>query len=184
MVNENNNSQVNEQELIAATQADSKAFGNLYKLYIGRVFKYVYSRLGNVPEAEDVTAQTFLAAFESFGKYRQDGHFASWLFTIARNKVVNYYRIPKKTAPLDSIEKSSIEIDPLQDMIRSDQLEVLANLVKALPEKDQELLRLRFLGEMSFSDIAKLIHRNEQAVKKAIYRLLARLKAQAEVSNE
>jgi RNA polymerase sigma-70 factor (ECF subfamily) len=57
-------------------------------------------------------------------------------------------------------------------------------LIQALPEEDRELLRLRFLAEMSFPEIARILHRNEEAVKKTIYRLLARLHSQLEVSNE
>jgi len=53
-----------------------------------------------------------------------------------------------------------------------------------LPQEDRELLRLRFLADMSFPEIARFLHRKEEAVKKSIYRLLARLKSQVEVSNE
>ncbi len=57
-------------ELIQAARRDPKAFGGLYLRYVESVFRYLYSRLGNVHEAEDLTAQTFLAAFESFDRFR------------------------------------------------------------------------------------------------------------------
>jgi RNA polymerase sigma-70 factor, ECF subfamily len=59
-----------ELRIIEAARKDPKAFGELYKLHVEYVFRYLYSRIGNVHEAEDITAQTFLAAFESFGKFR------------------------------------------------------------------------------------------------------------------
>jgi RNA polymerase sigma-70 factor (ECF subfamily) len=64
----------------------------LYSLYAQPVYRYIYSRIRSVPEAEDVTAQTFLAALEHFPMYRHDGCFASWLFSIARSKTMDYFR--------------------------------------------------------------------------------------------
>jgi len=69
-------------------------------------------------------------------------------------------------------------------VIQSDQAAFLSNLIRALPEEDRELLRLRFLADMSYPEIARFLHRKEEAVKKSIYRLLARLKSQVEVSND
>lgn len=184
MTYEQINPQSDELEIIRAARDDPKAFGKLYLLYVERVFRYLCGRLGNVHEAEDTTAQTFLAAFESFDKFRQDGRFASWLFTIARNKAIDLMRQRKNKISIDQVETISIEADPLNNVIRSDQVALLSQLIRALPEEDRELLRLRFLAGMSFSVIAHFLHRNEESVKKSIYRLLARLKSQVEVSNE
>jgi len=135
-------------------------------------------------EAEDVTAQTFLAAFESFDKFRQDGHFASWLFGIARNKAMDHFRKRKNTTSIDEVYDIPVENDPLYGVIQSEQTAALSKLIQALPEEDRDLLRLRFLADMSFPEIAYLLHRNEEAVKKTTYRLLARLHSQLEVSND
>jgi len=114
MTTEKTNPQSDDLEIIRAARNDPKAFGKLYLLYISRVFRYLYGRLGNVHEAEDITAQTFLAAFESFDKFRQDGHFASWLFTIARNKVIDHFRQRNNKISIDQVENVSIEADPLR----------------------------------------------------------------------
>ncbi len=184
MTPEQINSLSNEMEIIRTARGDPKAFGKLYLLYVERVFRYLCGRLGNVHEAEDTTAQTFLAAFKSFDRLRQDGRFASWLFTIARNKAIDLIRQRKNIISIDQVETISIETDPLNDLIQSDQAALLSQLIRVLPEKDRELLRLRFLADMSFPEIAHILHRNEEAVKKSIYRLLARLHSQLEVSNE
>lgn len=190
-------------KIIKAVRQNPEAFGELYGLYVEKVFRYLYSRIGNVHEAEDATSQTFLAAFETFGRFRQDGHFASWLFTMARNKAMDHFRERKKSVSLDDVEEisapgtrapyrnrdyiagtgtTSVD-DPLYGVIQSEQSAALSKLILALPEEDRELLRLRFLAGMSFPEIAYLLHRNEEAVKKSIYRLLARLHSQMEVSN-
>jgi RNA polymerase sigma-70 factor (ECF subfamily) len=173
-----------ELRIIQAARQDPRVFGDLYKLYVEQVFRYLYSRTENVHEAEDITAQTFLAAFESFDRFRQEDHFASWLFTIARNKAMDHFRQRKNTVSFDETAEIAVDNDPLSGVIRSEQSAVLASLIRALPEEERELLRLRFLAEMSYPEIAHLLHRNEDAVKKTIYRLLARLHSQLEVSNE
>lgn len=178
------NHQIDELRIIKTARQDSRAFGELYKLYVEQVFRYLYSRLGNRHEAEDATAQTFLAAFESFKKLRHDEHFAPWLFTIARNKVMDHFRQRKNTSSLDEAAEITADNDPVNTLIHSEQTEALSKLIQALPEEDRELLRLRFLADMSFPQIAQFLHRNEEAVKKSIYRLLARLHSQLEVSNE
>ncbi len=176
--------ELDELKIIKNARKDPRAFGELYKLYVEQVFRYLYSRLGNVHEAEDITAQTFLAAFESFDKFRQDGHFASWLFTIARNKAMDHFRQRRNLASINEMDEIPVENDPLHGVIQSEQAAALSKLIQALPEEERELLRLRFLAAMSFPEIAHFLHRNEEAVKKSIYRLLTRLHSQLEVSNE
>jgi len=184
LTSEKINRESDELRIIKAARQDPKAFGELYQLYVKQVFRYLYSRIGNVHEAEDTTAQTFLVAFESFGRFRQDGHFASWLFTIARNKAMDHFRQRKNTASIDEVADIPVDNDPLYGVIQSEQTAALSKLIHALPEEDRELLRLRYLAAMSFPEIAHFLHRNEEAVKKSMYRLLARLHSQLEVSNE
>ena len=184
LTSEKINRESDELRIIKAARQDPKAFGELYMLYVEQIFRYLYSRIGNVHEAEDATAQTFLVAFESFDRFRQDGHFASWLFTIARNKAMDHFRQRKNISSIDEAADIPVDNDPLYGVIQSEQTASLSTLIQALPEEDRELLRLRFLAAMSFPEIAHFLHRNEDAVKKSIYRLLARLHSQLEVSNE
>jgi RNA polymerase sigma-70 factor (ECF subfamily) len=184
LISEKINRESDELRIIKAAREDPKAFGELYKLYVEPVFRYLYSRVGNVHEAEDITAQAFLVAFESFDRFREDRHFASWLFTIARNKAMDHFRQRKDLSSIDEAANIPVENDPLSGMIQVEQMTALSKLIQALPEEDRELLRLRFLAAMSFPEIAHFLHRNEGAVKKSIYRLLARLHSQLEVSNE
>jgi RNA polymerase sigma-70 factor (ECF subfamily) len=184
LTSEKNDYEPEEINLIRAARKDPKAFDGLYLRYVEPVFRYLYSRLGNVHEAEDITAQTFLVAFESFDRFRQDGHFASWLFTIAHNKAMDHFRQRKDTTPIDEINEIPLESDPLNGVIQSEQAAALSKLIRALTEEDRELLRLRFLAAMSFPEIAHILHRNEEAVKKSVYRLLARLHDQLEVPYE
>ena len=163
---------------------DPGKFGVLYKKYANPVYRYIFTRTGNKQIAEDITSQTFLSALESFNKFRQDGNFGSWLFAIARNKVNDHFRRSKTVSPIHEAELMADGSDPLASSIQSDQSNTVQALIKSLSEDEQELLRLRFIAELSYSNIAHLSHKSEDAVKKSIYRLLARLQSQLEVKNE
>lgn len=173
-----------EMEAVRETWRNPKAFGKLYKLYVHRIFGYLFCKIQNVQEAEDVTAQTFLAAFESFDSLRDENHFSSWLFTIARHKAMDHFRSRKIIEPLQEEMMTSKEGDALSRAIRSEQARAVSGLIQGLSEEDQELLRLRFVAELSFPEIARIVHKNTEAVKKSTYRLLTRLKEQMEVNYE
>lgn len=170
-------------QIIAAARQDPGAFGELYLLYAQPVFRYFYSRLGSFPEAEDAAAQTFLAALERFPRYRHDGYFASWLFSIARNKAMDYFRKQGKETALDDADLIPSEANLLQQVIKSERMTALSELIRALPEDAQELIRLRYVADLSFAEIGHLFGQKEDTVKKSLYRLLARLRVQLENSH-
>jgi RNA polymerase sigma factor (sigma-70 family) len=170
--------------LIETAKKDTKAFGQLYRLYVQPIFRYLYSRIGSLPEAEDATAQTFLAALEALNRYRDDGHFAAWLFAIARKKAMDHFRSQRRQVPLEKAEHIPLQADLLQHVIQSEQNAALSKLINSLAEDERELIRLRYIAELSFSEIGRLLNRSEDAVKKSLYRLLARLQSQLEVFHE
>jgi len=167
-------------QIIAAAKQNPRMFGDLYLLYAQPVFRYLYSRMGNVPEAEDAAAQTFLAALERFPKYRHDGYFASWLFSIARNKAMDYFRKQRKEASLEDAERIPADANLLQQVIKTERIAALSKLISALSEDEQELIRLRYVAELNFAEIGHLLGQKEDTVKKTLYRMLARLKVQLE----
>ncbi len=172
-----------ESALVRAAQTDSEVFALLYDRYVQRLYHYCYHRTNNAHDAEDLTAQTFLAALEAFPHYRRDGHFAAWLFTIARNKVVDYYR-HTPNVPLDEAMAPPFHSDLANEAESSQQKGILLHAIRVLKEDEQELIRLRYVAELSFAEIARALHKSEGATKKMLYRLLARLKSQMEAGHE
>jgi RNA polymerase sigma-70 factor (ECF subfamily) len=170
--------------LVKNAKKDPRAFSELYNRYIERIFKYLCSKTGNVTEAEDITSQTFLIAFESLHRYRQEGPFSSWLFSIAKNKAMDHFRKKKNCISFDEALELYEQEDPLGGIIISEKMNALKKLIFELSAEERELLRLRFFAEMSFPEIAHLLERNEDAVKKSFYRLLSRLHDQLEVIHE
>jgi RNA polymerase sigma-70 factor (ECF subfamily) len=166
--------------LVVEAKRDPQAFSQLYDLYVQPVYRYLLSKTGNEQEAEDLTAQTFLAALEGLSRYVHRGNFAAWLFSIARNKSMDFFRKEKREQVyVDAVERS-LETAWNQEGSNTDRVLDLSSLIRGLSEEDQELLRLRFVAQMRFKEIAALFGKREDAVKKSIYRLLARLQSQLE----
>jgi RNA polymerase sigma-70 factor (ECF subfamily) len=169
--------------LVLLAQRDPGQFGALYDRYVRPVYRYLYSRVGTVHDAEDLTAQTFLQALEALPRYRHRGHFAAWLFAIARHKAIDHNRQRRDLLPLEESTPGD-EPDPLAQAVQSEQQARLAVLLRELPEDEGELIRLRYTAGLSFSGMAALMGRNEEAVKKALYRLIDRLQDRLEATNE
>ena len=177
--------------LIEQARHNSDAFAALYRRYLTPVYRYLYSRLGSVHDAEDITTQVFIDALEGLyaNHYRAGGCFSAWLFTIARRRLVDFYR-QRPAVPLDDIP--SAEPGLLIALEKSDDLKRLTHLLAQLDEEKQELLRLRFSAGLSFAEIALLegkphkdrgLTRNEAAVKMALYRTLDWLREHWEAEN-
>jgi RNA polymerase sigma-70 factor (ECF subfamily) len=181
---EHSEDKIDENQLVRTAKTDPTAFGELYRRYVERVYKYIYSYCENGLQAEDATAQTFLAAFESIHRCKNEEHFASWLFAIAHNKTMDTFRQRRKSVPFEEIDIPSSEDDPLSQVVQTEQSETLAHMIQALTNDEKELLRLRFLAKLSYADMGQLLHHSEDSVKKSTYRLLARLHDQMEGSND
>jgi RNA polymerase sigma-70 factor (ECF subfamily) len=170
--------------LVAAAQADPARFDALYDQYVGRIYRYLYSRTGNPADAEDLTSQTFLSALEALPRYRHRGYFAAWLFQIARSKVMDHFRGSRPELRLETAEPGSPREALFEQVASAQEVRQLSVLIRELPEADRELIRLRYVADLGFAEMAALLGKREEAVKKALYRLLARLQSRLEVKHE
>jgi RNA polymerase sigma-70 factor, ECF subfamily len=174
-----------ELNLVEAAMNDPAAFAKLYSLYIRRVYRYIISKVGETKEAEDITSQVFLSICEGLPRYRHNGYFAAWLFSIARNKVADHFRSKvsdrkKEVAYMESIRTD----DPLSTIIRNEEIDRISALIHIMDEQDQELLRLRIVAELTFEEIAQLTNRNMEATKKRFYKLLSKFRQQRELDHD
>ena len=171
--------------LVQAARHDSAAFATLYRRYVTPIYRYLYSRVGNGADAEDLTAQVFTEALDGLHHYRERGNFAGWLFTIARHKVTDHYRRQRPNLPLnEALDSPADGADPLIHVVQEEALRRLAVLVTQLSEEQQELLRLRFAGGLTYGEIGRIVGRSEAAIKMAVHRLLRRLEARWEDNSE
>lgn len=171
----------NDAAVIAAAQRNPADFEKVYQTYVQSVFKYLYSHTGSRQDAEELTAQTFLSAIERLPSYRHRGYFPAWLFSIARNKAADLFRRRSRLAEAELLEDMPSGNDLPEDFYRTKRIEDLSKIIQSLPEAEQELLRLRFVADLSFVQIAAIQGRKLDAVKKTPYRLLSRLHSQLEI---
>ncbi len=165
------------------TNTNTPDFTEVYREYVQRIYRYMYARVGNRQDAEDLTAQVFFDALEKWPTYRDRGHLAAWLFTIARRRVADYHRKARSHAPLETHIPSE---DPAawEGIEREEDLEHLSRLVAQLSDEDQELLRLRFAANLKYKEIADIVGRSEAAVKMAVHRIVRRLAKMWEATYE
>ena len=168
--------------LVADALARPEAFGALYELYMPRVYRYVRTRTASAEEASDVTQVVFVRAMSSLSKYRADrGSFAGWLFRIAHNAAVDSHRRRKPTINWDDLSESIAESNagsPEDLVLRRERLDRLRVLVSRLDTNKRELLALRFAAGLTSREIAAVVGKGEGAVKKQLFRIIARLKEQ------
>jgi len=170
--------------LVQEAQRRPAAFAQLYRRYVGPVHRYVYSRVGNRADAEDLTAEVFTAALRGLPAYRERGAFAGWLFSIARRTVAGHHRRARPTAHLDDLaDPPALDPDPLARVLADETSADLARQLARLDEEQRELLRLRYAAGLTYRAIGEVLGKREAAVKMAVHRLLARLHDEWEVDH-
>jgi RNA polymerase sigma-70 factor (ECF subfamily) len=170
--------------LVQAAIGDRLQFGELYHRYVGRVYKYIFARVGDTHDAQDLTSQTFLAALQDIDRYRGCGQFAAWLFTIARCRIVDHFRASRQTVPLDMAEAVP-HPGPSPDNLAEQQLQIqqVARALRTLAPGRAEALTLRVFAELSTGEIARMMGKSETAVRMLVSRAMSDLKARLEYAN-
>jgi RNA polymerase sigma-70 factor (ECF subfamily) len=178
----NERPQVDDSTVQKAVNGDGAALAQIYDAYARDIYRYTFSKVENSSDAEDLTAQTFMAVLESLRSYRHRGQFSAWIFQIARNKVMDHFRRSKHD-PLEIPHDIAYSDGTLERIIKGQDYERLASLMQTLAEEERELIRLRYVAQLSFVEMAGLLGRKEDAVRKSLTRLLERLSNQMEVQN-
>ncbi len=169
--------------LVEAAQADPAQFEALYRKYLAQVYSYAFYELRDPHEAEDATARTFLSALANIGRFEEralpaDGDGAStfrvWLFQIARNAVAERRRRQRRRpeAPLEAAGMIASPVDVEGDVTRLADASAAWSAVGRLPDDRRRALVLRFVDEMTTSEIAGVLGRSEGAVRVLIHRAL------------
>jgi RNA polymerase sigma-70 factor, ECF subfamily len=158
-----------------AAPIDADGFALLYERHLPGVYRFVSSRVATPEEAEDLTAESFRAAWTNRRAYRGRGTFRAWLFSIVRRTVADHYRHHRPTAELQTAllaRLSDTAPSPEEEALRQEQQGHARNMLAGLSEVQQEVLSLRFAAELSYPEIAVVIGKREEAVKKIAQRAL------------
>ncbi|HOZ56117.1 MAG: ECF RNA polymerase sigma factor SigW [Parcubacteria group bacterium ADurb.Bin316] len=171
---------------------DKEAFIKAYDLYLDSIYRFIFFKVGNREEAEDLTSSVFLKAWDYIqtNKIKEFKTLKSLLYKIARNAVIDHYRKQSKRQEisLDQVEEAVDIIDEKFDLIG--ELELAAEwreLEKKLCElKDEyrEIILLKYVDELSIAEIAKVLNKSQGNVRVLIFRAVSALKKIAEVEEK
>ena len=151
----------------ATDDDDEQAYGELMKRYKKPVYHMVLKMVRNVDDAEDLTIEAFAKAFKNLHRFKKDYTFSTWLFRIATNNAIDFIRKKKlETFSLNTsfkndngdsvnIDVEDHNLDPQEEAIKSQKIELIRIFVTKLPPKYQRLVKLRYFQELSYDEIAK-----------------------------
>ena len=151
-----------------ARQGEQEAFAQLYENHFDKIFRYVVLKIRNQAEAEDMTQQVFIKAYESIGSYQSQGvPFTAWLFRIAHNQMVDYVRKQSKrqTVPLDESLQIMDDCDVEHEVETKIEMEKVDLATAKLTKAQREVISLRFAGGLSITEAAKTMRKSEGAIK-------------------
>jgi RNA polymerase sigma-70 factor (ECF subfamily) len=161
--------------ILRAALNDLNHFAPLYERYVDRIYAYCLRRVASTADAEDLTSLIFTRAMVGLHDYR-GGSVAAWLFRIAHNAVVNYYRDRRPPIPLPDEDDIPFEDPPIDDVLTAEEQRIIQRLVRTLPQEAQDLIWLRMNG-LNSTEIGEIVGKSAGAVRTELYRLLKNLRA-------
>ncbi len=173
---------LSDQELVRRARRERQAFGVLYERHVAAIYRYVFYRVGNVEDAEDLTARVFARALRHIHNYDDRGlPFTAWLYRIAHNVVANFHRDNSRrpSVPLeeaDALSSATGEDDHEQRIDRERERARLLRAVRKLPPERQHLLVLKFVEQLQNAEIGQIMNRSEGAIKSLYHRTLLQLR--------
>ncbi|MEK8172021.1 ECF subfamily RNA polymerase sigma factor, BldN family [Streptomyces sp. M19] len=167
-------------DLVERAQAgEADAFGRLYDHYADTVYRYIYYRVGGRATAEDLTSETFLRALRRIGTFTWQGRdFGAWLVTIARNLVADHFKSSRfrlEVTTGEMLDANEVERSPEDSVLESLSNAALLQAVRKLNPQQQECVTLRFLQGLSVAETARVMGKNEGAIKTLQYRAVRTL---------
>jgi len=149
----------------------------VYAEQLPRVYNFFRYRLGNEAHAEDLTSRTFEKAWAARSRYRRDlAGFSTWLISIARNVATDHLRAQRTHLPLEAAEDVAAKGTPHDDVANESDLARLSHLLKQLPQREQELVALKYGAEATNRAIAELTGLSESNVGTILHRVVQALR--------
>ncbi|KFK87004.1 RNA polymerase subunit sigma-24 [Streptomyces sp. JS01] len=167
-------------DLVERAQAgEADAFGRLYDQYSDTVYRYIYYRVGGKATAEDLTSETFLRALRRISTFTWQGRdFGAWLVTIARNLVADHFKSSRfrlEVTTGEMLDANEVARSPEDSVLESLSNAALLQAVRRLNPQQQECVTLRFLQGLSVAETARVMGKNEGAIKTLQYRAVRTL---------
>ena len=161
-----------------ARGGDGDAFGRLYDMHVDRVYRHIYYRVSNTADAEDLTQQVFIRAWQAIGRYKRTASpFLAWLIKIGHNLVIDFYRSKKSEAHIDfDMVSTKPETDPEHVAEANFNRQEIRQAINKLKGDQQQVILMRFIEDFSYAEIAAALGKSEGSVRVILHRGLAKLK--------
>lgn len=161
-----------------AQKGDRDAFGKLYDLFLNRLYRFIYYKVTNRETAEDITEQVFVKMFEKLPTYKETGlPFEAWLFRVARNQVIDFYRTRKHTVSLEKVmEVPDVEPSLIDRVHTTMTMDMVKKALVKLHDSYREILILKFIEDKGNEEISVIVNKPVAHVRVLQSRAIAALR--------
>ena len=156
-------------------------FENIIDKYNKKVYGYILSLVKNPHTAEELTQETFVKTYKNLGKYDRDKEFSIWIFRIARNTVLDYFRKTTKSSTYELNENLDSDIEdrsltnPEEIIERKEKIAIIEEIIESLPKKYKDLIILKYFDELSYIEISSRLRMPQDKVKWSLYQARKKL---------
>lgn len=169
--------------IMEAIGGEASAFGLLYDHYQPQIYRFIMLKIGRREEAEDLTHQVFLNAWQNIKGYKHKGFpFSSWLYRIARNQVIDFYRTKKETIDIENVEEpDSGEMSLGETLDLNIAIGKVRDAILNLNHEQQDVIIMRFVNDLTPKEIALALDKPESTVRVLQHRAIKNLQEILEV---
>lgn len=153
---------------LQAKEGDKDSFDQIYELFAVPVYRYILLRTRHKQTSEDLTQTVFLKAYNSLSKFNYTGSAPlAWLFTIARNCIIDFFR---KSSNIQTESEELLVYTPTNDdfvneLSQKQEFDAIKNCIKTLSEEQQEVIVLKFINDLTNTEISQILGKSEEAIR-------------------
>ena len=168
-------SSLSDAQILTQSQNDKKAFAVLYERYVKKIYNFFYYRTFKQADSEDLTSQTFEKALVKIESLYPDSNFKAWIFTVARNILIDYYRKQKEEVDIENVNLN-YEPNFLEQLHEKEKITAVIDGLRQCNELEQEVLLLKYQQDLTSAEIGEVCGKSEGAVKQIIHRAIEKIR--------
>lgn len=157
-------------------------FERLYDSYYDGVYRYIFMCVKDKWNTEDIIATVFMKIYENRDKIQDVESSKNWVFRIAHNTIIDFYRKNGKVILIDDFIESASEEDGYENILTKDEFSRVRKFIEELPQETVNMIYLRFYGGLKFKEIAEVVNKTESTVKSIVTRGLKKIRTSYERS--
>lgn len=164
----------NEKEVVEKAKSNNEEFEALYNFYFPKIYGYVFKRVGSKEVAEDIVSIVFIKAFSNLNNFEYRQSFSSWVFKIATNSLIDYYRknSKHKEVKLTINLINTLSVEPKNNFDQNYNKKIVTNILNRMSAKYQRVIQLKFFAEFDYTEIAESLNISEGNARVLTHRAL------------